>query len=71
MIQKIRITSLLSIHILIFLHIYYFGSDIIGSVDFQEFFHSFIKYGIINSGVVMVIIAFIITLIFALDIYID
>ena len=27
-------------HILILLHVYYFGSDVIGSIDFQEFFHS-------------------------------
>ena len=64
MIQKLRIFSLIAIHILIFLHIFYWGDNIIGSVDFQEFFHSFIKYGIINAGVILVILSFLITLIF-------
>jgi len=64
MIQKLRITSLVGIHLLILAHIFYFGDEIIGSLDFQEFFHSFIKYGIINAGVVLVILAFITTLIF-------
>ena len=64
MIQKLRITSLVGIHLLILAHIYYFGDEIIGSLDFQEFFHTFIKYGIINAGVVLVILAFITTLIF-------
>ncbi|MBS83025.1 MAG: hypothetical protein CMD65_02690 [Gammaproteobacteria bacterium] len=64
MVQKLRITSLFLIHVLILLHIYYFGSDKIGSVDFQEFFHSFIKSGIINAGAMLVIIAFIFTLLF-------
>ena len=64
MIQRIRISSLIGIHVLILAHIYYFGDSVIGSVDFQEFFHAFIKYGIINAGVVMVMIAFISTLIF-------
>ena len=64
MIQKLRIFSLISIHILILLHIFYWGDNIVGSVDFQEFFHSFIKYGIINAGVILVIVSFLITLIF-------
>ncbi len=64
MIQKLRITSLVGIHLLILAHIYYFGDEIIGSLDFQEFFHAFIKYGIINAGVVLVILAFVTTLIF-------
>ena len=64
MVQKLRIASLAGIHILILFHIYYFGSDKIGSIDFQEFFHAFMKYGIINAGVLMVIIAFLSTLIF-------
>ena len=64
MIQKLRITSLVGIHLLILLHIYIFGDNIIGSLDFQEFFHAFIKFGIINAGVVLVILAFITTLIF-------
>ncbi|MBC8256685.1 MAG: 4Fe-4S binding protein [Candidatus Marinimicrobia bacterium] len=64
MIQKLRISSLVGIHLLILAHIYYFGDEIIGSLDFQEFFHAFIKYGIINAGVVLVILAFVTTLIF-------
>jgi len=64
MIQKLRISSLILVHILILLHIYYFGSDTIGSIDFQEFFHSFLKLGIINAGVILVIFAFIFTVIF-------
>ena len=64
MTHKLRISSLILIHVLIFLHIYYFGSETVGSIDFQEFFHSFIKLGIINAGVLLVIAAFIFTLIF-------
>jgi len=64
MIQKLRIASLVGIHLLILAHIYYFGDEVIGSVDFQEFFHAFLKYGIINAGVVLVILAFVSTLIF-------
>ena len=58
MIQKLRIFSLILIHILILLHIFYWGDNIVGSIDFQEFFHSFLKHGVINSGVLLVIIAF-------------
>jgi len=64
MIQKFRVASLIGVHLLILAHIYIFGDEIIGSLDFQEFFHAFIKLGIINSGVLLVIVAFIITLIF-------
>ena len=64
MISKLRIASLLLIHVLILLHIYYFGSETIGSIDFQEFFHSFMKLGVINAGVLLVIFAFLFTLIF-------
>ena len=64
MIQKLRIASLIGIHFLILAHIYIFGDQIIGSLDFQEFFHAFIKYGIINAGALLVILAFVITLIF-------
>ena len=46
------------------MHVVYWGSDTVGSVDFQEFFHSFIKYGIINAGSILVLIAFGTTLIF-------
>ena len=52
------------LHIMIFLHIYVFGDSVIGSIDFQEFFHSFVKSGIINAGVILVFIAFLTTLIF-------
>ena len=58
MILKLRVTSLIAIHILILLHVYYFGSDVVGSIDFQEFFHSFIKLGVINAGVILVFLAF-------------
>ena len=58
MIQKLRIFSLILVHILILLHIFYWGDQVVGSVDFQEFFHSFLKHGIINAGVLLVIIAF-------------
>ena len=46
------------------MHVVYWGSDTVGSVDFQEFFHFFIKYGIINAGSILVLIAFGTTLIF-------
>lgn len=64
MVQKLRIFSLILIHILILLHIFYWGDQVIGSIDFQEFFHSFLKHGVINAGVLLVIFAFIVTLIF-------
>ena len=64
MIQYIRASVLIGINVLILLHIYYFKDNIIGSVDFQEFFHSFIKSGVINSGVVLVLLSFFITLLF-------
>ena len=64
MTQKLRLASLVGINLLILSHIYIFGDSIIGSIDFQEFFHAFIKYGIINAGVILVLIAFISTLIF-------
>ena len=64
MVQYYRISALIIIHILILLHIFVFGNSTIGSVDFQEFFHSFLKLGVINSGVLLVLIAFLFTLIF-------
>jgi len=64
MVQKLRIGSLIGIHLIIFTHIYFFGDQFIGSLDFQEFFHAFVKYGIINAGTLLVILAFAITLIF-------
>ena len=64
MIHTLRITSLIFIHVFILLHVYYFGSETIGSIDFQEFFHSFMKLGVINAGVLLVIFAFLFTLIF-------
>ena len=62
--QKLRIASLILVHLLILAHIYIFSDSVIGSIDFQEFFHSFIKHGIINAGTILVFIAFITTLIF-------
>ena len=62
--QKYRILSFVLIHLLILLHIAGFGQDYIGSLDFQEFFHSFLKIGKINAGVIMVFIALFSTLIF-------
>tara|TARA_B100000579_G_scaffold419216_1_gene417582 strand:- start:146 stop:1453 length:1308 start_codon:yes stop_codon:yes gene_type:complete len=64
MISKLRIFSLVLIHILIFSHIYYFKDEKIGSIDFQEFFHAFIKSGILNAGTILVLIAFLTTLFF-------
>jgi len=64
MIQKLRIASLIGIQLLILAHIYIFGDQIIGSLDFQEFFHAFVKYGIVNAGALLVILAFVATLIF-------
>ena len=64
MIQKLRIASLICIQFLILAHIYIFGDQIIGSLDFQEFFHAFVKYGIVNAGALLVILAFVATLIF-------
>tara|TARA_B100000029_G_scaffold513271_1_gene612264 strand:- start:264 stop:1550 length:1287 start_codon:yes stop_codon:yes gene_type:complete len=64
MILKLRVASLILIHILILSHVYIFGSDVVGSIDFQEFFHSFIKLGVVNAGVILVFIAFTTTLIF-------
>ena len=64
MILKLRITTLIIVHILILLHVYYFGSDVVGSIDFQEFFHSFLKEGVVNAGVILVFIAFLTTLLF-------
>ena len=62
--QGLRIASLVIVHVLIIAHIYIFGDSVIGSVDFQEFFHSFIKSGIVNAGTILVVIAFVTTLIF-------
>ena len=62
--QKYRVLSFVLIHFLILFHVLGYGQKIIGSVDFQEFFHSFLKIGTINAGVIMVFIAFFTTLIF-------
>ena len=64
MIQKVRISVLIFLHIIILFHIFFFGDNIVGSIDFQEFFHTFLKHGIINAGVILVIIAFLTTVIF-------
>jgi polyferredoxin len=63
-VQKYRVLSFVIIHFLILLHIFGFGQEFIGSLDFQELFHSFLKVGTINSGVIMVFIVFFTTLIF-------
>ena len=55
--QILRISCLIILHIMILFHIYVFGDSVIGSIDFQEFFHSFIRNGIINAGSILVIIA--------------
>ena len=52
------------IHVLILMHVYVWKSSVIGSVDFQEFFHSFLKLGIINAGTLLVLVAFTFTLVF-------
>ncbi|MAJ44261.1 MAG: hypothetical protein CMF96_05895 [Candidatus Marinimicrobia bacterium] len=62
--QKYRIFSLFFIHVLILVHVAGFGQEYIGSVDFQEFFHSFLKIGKINAGVILVFFALLSTLIF-------
>ena len=64
MIQKIRISFLIIVHILILLHIFYWGDSIVGSIDYQEFFHAFLKHGIVNAGAILVILSFLFTLIF-------
>ena len=64
MIQKVRISVLIFLHIIILFHIFFFGDNIIGSIDFQEFFHAFLKHGILNAGAILVIIAFLTTMIF-------
>ena len=64
MIQKLRILCLVLIHILILLHVFYWGDSVVGSIDFQEFFHSFLKHGVINAGVILVLFAFMTTLVF-------
>ena len=56
--QKYRVLSFVLIHLLILIHVSGYGQEIIGSIDFQEFFHSFLKIGTINAGVIMVFIAF-------------
>jgi polyferredoxin len=61
---KLRIFALISVHVLILAHVLFFGSDTIGSIDFQEFFHAFVKHGIINAGGILVLLAFLTTLIF-------
>ena len=63
-ILRLRIAILLGVHVLILIHVLYFGSNTIGSIDFQEFFHAFVKHGIINAGGILVLLAFLTTLIF-------
>ncbi len=54
----------MGVHVLILIHVLYFGNNTIGSIDFQEFFHAFVKHGIINAGGILVLLAFLTTLIF-------
>ena len=63
-ILKLRISVLIIVHVLILAHVLFWGSDTIGSIDFQEFFHAFVKHGIINAGGILVLLAFFTTLIF-------
>ena len=63
-VQKARVACMILIHVLILMHVYVWKSSVIGSVDFQEFFHSFLKLGIINAGTLLVLVAFTFTLIF-------
>ncbi len=62
--QKFRIASFIAVHVLIFGHIFWWGDDVIGSLDFQEFFHAFLKHGVLNAGTVMVLIILFTTLLF-------
>lgn len=62
-ITHLRISVLIFVHILILAHVFIWGSGTVGSVDFQEFFHAFLKHGTINAGVVLVLLAFGTTLI--------
>tara|TARA_B100000029_G_C17521900_1_gene940229 strand:- start:69 stop:1424 length:1356 start_codon:yes stop_codon:yes gene_type:complete len=62
--QKYRIISFVSIHILILVHVLWIKDAVIGSLDFQEFFDRFLGNGILNAGSIMVIFAFLSTLIF-------
>ena len=62
--QKYRLISFVSVHILILVHVLWFKNAIVGSFDFQEFFDRFIGSGVLNAGSIMVIFAFFSTLIF-------
>jgi len=62
--QKYRLISFVSIHILILAHVLWFKNTVVGSFDFQEFFDRFIGAGVLNAGSIMVIFAFFTTLIF-------
>ena len=62
--QKYRIISFAAVHILIFIHIFWAKAYFLGSFDFQEFFDRFLGAGVLNPGAIMVIFAFIFTLIF-------
>jgi len=62
--QKYRLISFISLHILILVHVLWLKNAVVGSFDFQEFFDRFIGEGVLNSGSIMVIFAFFSTLIF-------
>ena len=62
--QKYRLISFITVHILILVHVLWFKNAAVGSFDFQEFFDRFIGLGVLNAGSIMVIFAFFSTLIF-------
>ena len=62
--QKYRVISFVAVHILIFIHVLWFQNSSLGSFDFQEFFDRFLGEGVLNAGAIMVILAFILTLVF-------
>ena len=62
--QYYRVFSLILVHIFILLHVLGLGQNQVGSIDFQEFFHSFLKIGKINAGVILVFLALFSTLVF-------
>ena len=65
--KRIRIGFLVLVHLALFTHIYlYYGLDkrAVGSIDFQEFFRTFLKEGAFNTGALFALIIFVATLLF-------